>query len=407
MRILFITTANLSTNPRLYKEIVLAESLGHRISFIAFHQGGWSDETDLTLVKKTQPHSYYLSALRTPFWPWLISSFLNNLCIRIWPLFKHSLWITSIAHNKRTFPILKQLSRVHEHYDLVIGHNLGALYPSWSFAKRANIPFGFDVEDYYPGEASAKTNRHEVRRREVLMSELLPKAIYYSCASPMIGLQTHKLLDSYNAIKRIVINNCFSQADFKLPVPNRDKLRMVWFSQNINQGRGLEWTLPVLDQLGDSITLTLIGAVNSVFYEEYIKGRGYIEIVQPLEQKTLNLSLSGYDVGLALELNTADLNRQLCLTNKIWGYLQAGLFILATDTPAQREFITEHPMHGILTSQDKQSFMQAVEKIILDKDRIRLEAKERYVKAQAFNWETESRKLEGMWREMVENTVGR
>ena len=42
----------------------------------------------------------------------------------------------------------------------------------------------------------------------------------------------------------------------------------------------------------------------------------------------------GYDVGLALEQMTPR-NRQLCLTNKAFTYVLAGMAIAITDTPGQ------------------------------------------------------------------------
>jgi hypothetical protein len=43
----------------------------------------------------------------------------------------------------------------------------------------------------------------------------------------------------------------------------------------------------------------------------------------------------GYDCGLALE-QTHILNRRICLTNKAFTYMLAGLGIVLTDTPGQR-----------------------------------------------------------------------
>ncbi len=405
MRILFLTTANLSTNPRLYKEILLAESVGYSVSLVAFHQGGWSDEKDLVLLGNIKGRAVYLSALRKPFWPWFVSSCIHQVCIKIWPFFKRHLLVNALAHNKRTWLILNYLKQVHQHYDLIIGHNLGALYPAWLFAKENNIPFGFDVEDFHPGEASVNADRYETDRRVFLMAQLLPKAAYYSFASPMIGSYTAGLIRTVGKTETFLINNCFSGTDFICPSATDGALKMVWFSQNISQGRGLEWILPLLDRYSASIRLTLIGSVSATFYDEQLKMRPYVEVLHPMDSKTLNQSLSKYDVGLALELNSADLNRQLCLTNKIWAYLQAGLYIMATDTPAQRSFLTEHRLHGMVTSQDEISLNQGLQKIISEKNRIRGEAKERYLKAKVFNWETESSKLANRWSQLLENAA--
>lgn len=44
MHILFLTSNNLATNPRLYKELKLAIQEGHQTSLIQYKLGNWSDE---------------------------------------------------------------------------------------------------------------------------------------------------------------------------------------------------------------------------------------------------------------------------------------------------------------------------------------------------------------------------
>ena len=55
----------------------------------------------------------------------------------------------------------------------------------------------------------------------------------------------------------------------------------------------------------------------------------------------------GYDVGLSLE-QTHVLNRALCLTNKAFTYMLAGLALVFTDTPGQRRLAQDIGEHTIL-----------------------------------------------------------
>lgn len=401
MKILFLTTANLSTNPRLYKELKLAEKLGYKVAFVAFHQGGWSDDKDKVLQKEISGSGYYLTALRRPFIPWLVATLIHRFCRLLGQWFPHNLRVAALAHNKRTWHLLKALPMLNNDYDLVVGHNLGALYPAWHFANKRGIPFAFDVEDYHPGEASAMGVKHEVKRRALLMTQLISEARYYTYASPKIGEYTGNLMSPSLLTPKLLINNSFPFIEFAKPGERSGKLKLVWFSQNINHGRGLEWILPVLDQFTGEVEVYLIGSLNDAFFDSYLSQRPYITVVAPLAQQALNKVLSQYDVGLALELNTADLNRQICLTNKIWAYLQSGLYILATDTPAQQLFMSEHPSHGSVVQQQADSFRKALGEIIKKKDQIREEAGYRYVRAQQFSWEREGKKLEKLWQEVL------
>ena len=400
-KLLFITTANLSTNPRLYKELKLAKNLGYKVTFVAFRQGGWSDEKDKLLINELEETGHYLSALRRPFLPWLISSIVNKISIWMWPFFKENLLIAAYAHNKRSYLLHHYLKKHHGVYDLVIGHNLGSLYPVYRFAKRKNIPFAFDVEDYHPGEASAYEIRGEVERRKFLLANLLPKSVYFSYASPLIGKYTNNLMKSSLFSHRLLINNTFPIEEFSFPSSMEGKIKLVWFSQTISFGRGLELIIPVLSLFRKEISLNLIGNLNKDFYDKWIKpNEDYTSVCEPLLLKDLLKILSEYDVGLALEPGK-DENNLIALSNKIWTYLQSGLYIFATDTPAQKIFMDEFPSHGMIIRQDPESFRTALEHIIQHKDEIRKSAPRRYEKAQRVAWEVESKKLQNIWQEIL------
>jgi hypothetical protein len=61
----------------------------------------------------------------------------------------------------------------------------------------------------------------------------------------------------------------------------------------------------------------------------------------------LIVSMGDYDVGLALE-RPDHRNYSRTVTNKLFSYLLAGLAIAATDTPGQREIISQIPATGAL-----------------------------------------------------------
>ena len=416
-KVLFITTANLSSNPRLLKEIKLSGALGYQASFVGFYLGGWSDEIDASIVKDIPARGIYLSALREPIWPWIKSSVIHKVCQCIWPLFKRNLLITAYARDKRSHLLHKYLKRINEKYDLLIGHNLGTLYPAWRFSKKTMTPFAFDVEDYHPGEGLREGGTSpECRRREFLMAQLLPKTKYATFASPLIMQKTLELCGKGKIKKPTLINNCFSHSEFtfppKIPVTNDQMIQrsidrainFVWFSQNINHGRGLELVIEALSHYRSKVGLFLIGQVHEAFQQNWISpNKDFITLIDPMPQTDLNRSLSMYDVGLAIELNSADYNRQLCLTNKIWAYLQAGLYILATDTPAQVGFMNTYKNHGLVSKQTIPAIRETIEKIIEDIEIIRKKKVERFEASKQFAWEKESQKIEGVWKHALDD----
>ena len=396
-KILFITTVNLSTNPRILKEIRLALSLGYQINFLGFHLGNWSDELDREIRQGIpSPEFIYLDASRTNYIRWLGHSLSERFNTVRWKLNRKNLFLAASASTKRTFALLDFGKKLRSgDFDLVIGHTLGALYPASVMAKRAGCPFAFDVEDYHPGEHMDRNNSEEISRRKLIMKRILPEAAYVSASSPLIGSMTKELC-GLDGKKLIRVLNYFSAAEFRQPIlQTGKKIKLIWFSQFIGPGRGLEFILAAWDSLKKDFELTLVGNAEHGLKEIIREG---IEIVPPLQQSALHELLSRYDIGLALELTGRDKNRDIALTNKILAYYQAGLYILATDTAAQKDFIDGHPGTGKLFPQnDGRSLLNAMKEIQENIIHIRSGAINRFHDAVVNSWEHESGKLKDVW----------
>ena len=66
---------------------------------------------------------------------------------------------------------------------------------------------------------------------------------------------------------------------------------------------------------------------------------------EPVPESEIFVMASKCDIGMASEVGVP-LNRQICLTNKIFTYIQSGLAILASDTDAQRKFLSQYSSAG-------------------------------------------------------------
>ena len=177
----------------------------------------------------------------------------------------------------------------------------------------------------------------------MIMKTVLPGAKYISASSPLIADFTENLCLT-DGKKVIRVLNYFSGSEFKAPaVASSHKIKLIWFSQLISAGRGLEILLSEWSKIQENFELTLIGSSDLAFSRYIPDG---IKIIQPVSQIELHEQLAQYDIGLALDLTNRDVNRDIALTNKILAYYQAGLYILATDTAAQKDFITHHPDSG-------------------------------------------------------------
>ena len=398
MKFLFITTNNLSTNPRLRKEIYHAASRNDSIHLVAFKLDNWSDRFDREIVSNLKMESTCLSATRHPYPSWFRATLVNLVCKILWPFFKKNIKITAFAHHKRSYQLIQALKRIRHPADRVISHNLGALYPAWWFARKHGLPFNFDVEDYYPGEKMNNPQSAEKARRLYLMRELMPDASHVTYAAPLIGQKVQEEIPLHRE-RFILINNTFPEAEFirENRTETHSKIQLIWFSQKIGYHRGLEPLIRALSHWSEKFSLTLAGWMDPVFYREHIaEHEAFITCLDPLPQQELHRRLSNYDVGLAVENAASDLNRDICLTNKIWAYYLSGLYILASDTSAQLEFMTQRKDHGMTFNPD--TLDGSLLFIQQEIETIRVRSKERQRRALKESYEAEIPRLEATWR---------
>ncbi len=216
-------------------------------------------------------------------------------------------------------------------------------------------------------------------------------------------------------------------------------LKLVWFSQRISFGRGLEQLFDALTGLLKSsnpqllsssnpqLILTLIGDLDPAFQKSVLRPflddvlrpldvgetMGFqsfndsyrsvetirIDVRPPLLQADLHRELAHHDVGLALEVGK-DLNNKLAVSNKIMAYAQAGLYVLATDTPGQQQFMESHPSMGVVCRQDQEGIGTGLRFLMENIDSIREGKFARFEQGAALSWESESSKLLEIWQQL-------
>jgi hypothetical protein len=393
-RILFLTTLNLASNPRLIKEIRLARKLEYNIVVLCFRFNNWSSLINQEFLQEFEDvEIHQFNAGQSNFFEWIYGSVLERF-YRMLSRFISlpSRWL-AIAVTKRSRILIEALENV-ERVDWVIGHNPGALYAGIKAAERFKCKAGFDVEDFHPGEG---TNMHLRDLTLDLMKRTLSRFTYVSFASPSLMEICSAKIPNFEKVRSIVVNNSFPGEEFVPPASIEDeKMRLVWFSQRIDKCRGLEQIVPIVERNSNRMTLTLLGSMNHFFFEKTIKGRRGVTYGGILSPKLLHQKLAEFDVGLAIEPGK-DLNNELALSNKLWAYLQAGLFVIATDTKEQRRFIQGATLHGNLIKMD---FSDAEIQLIALCSRlheVRENRRERQMHSLCFSWEQESLSLIDMW----------
>lgn len=227
--------------------------------------------------------------------------------------------------------------------DLYIAHYTAALPAAGAAAQRHGALLGFDAEDFHPGEGDGSP-AESLRMAAVraVEAEWLPRCRHFTAASPLIA---KAYASAYGVPTPVSVLNVFplKMAPKQAAAPRHAAapLRAYWFSQTIGLDRGLQAFLQAMAEAGTRIELDLRGADpwgHGAILFAMARDLGLADRVRVLPMASPDEMVrlaAAYDVGLSLETDVSE-NRQLCLTNKIFTYLLAGVPVVMSDTPAQR-----------------------------------------------------------------------
>ncbi len=399
-KLLFISTINLTTNPRLLKEIKLAAEDGRfDVSFIGFKLGDWSDaleEKNLASLPQNVK-CVYMDASRQRKGTWLKYGMLERLYRGLYACGFRSTKVSAWASNRRSIQLNDYLNKHKPKTDYVIAHTLGTLYPAWRYTRNAKVKLGFDLEDYHPDEVYALETKGERTRRLEILRKTLPDAEYISLASPLF--ESAMVKDGLVFDNVVPVHNCFDGDEFVAPSGgDSGKLRLAWFSQNVTFGRGLEELMPVLRDFEEDVMLTLYGNMDPHFAEHFaIHSAPNVETMDPLPQSQLHAELSKHHVGISFDTASSDPNRDIAFTNKMWAYFQAGLFLWLSPSTAHSYFLDAYPARGATTALKPNEMKKSLESMVNNRMKLGDEVHESWTNAKPFGWETESMKLVNMW----------
>ena len=387
-KILFITTSSLASNPRLTKEI---NCLSKRFDcyVVSFYHNDWTYPLTIDFQKTYSDVKFYtinrtkLTLLR------FISKILHLISIQLNTIFKNQLCIQSFASNDKIFDLIFFTFFIvrNQKFTKVIAHNLGAFYPAYLFCNYHKISLQLDIEDYHPGEKTYFNHKYEINNRLNIMQNCMNKASAITYASKGIYLKCKEIFNINPLTHHETIINSFPLVDFKETISKNDNMiNCVWFSQHISHGRGIDELFKVAEKI-PNYNFHLIGNKNRDFLSKFDLSPN-IYFHEAMEQKELHQFICKMDIGLALEDESADENRSICLTNKIITYAQAGLYVIATDTFGQRDFLTNL---NYKTGEIIQTNLYTSLKTINLNDLVGKE--KRRILAQSFSWEKECEKI--------------
>ncbi len=336
-----ITPGHVASTPRLVKNADALAEAGYRVHVVSGRHFAPADALDDTLLARAK-------------WSHTCVDFRSGWMAGMRKLLRYgarralrfpsiaSLRLAARAHHAETFHLARSAAVVPA--QLYLGHCLAGL-PAAAFAAAARgVGCGFDAEDFHDAEGGMDETERIARR--TLQTGLLSRARILTAASPLIaesyretyGVRADPLLNVFP------LSEAPTQPVEPTSTANR-AARLYWFSQTIGPGRGLEQVIAITARMRMPTELYFRGFVSSN-YASHLRalagpGRaGSLHFLAPAPPAEMVRLSADADLGLSTE-EPQPLNRDLCLTNKIFVYLLAGLPQLLSHTRAQAALAPE------------------------------------------------------------------
>ena len=384
-RITIVTGQHLTANPRVWKEANTLASHGYFVTIYTT----WYNQLLISEDKKLilRPVNYFPSFSLIYSWSNFLLVFSAKGIKKLANYFFIFFNISSIY--QEVYLPRVQLNRILAiPADLFICHQEAGLLLGVQLLKKGK-KVAFDFEDWYAEESFNKFRSVDLFR--VNEQYALSYAAYITCPSKAMS----KALKDYYKLDRQV-SVIFNSFPLENIINNNKKIypdSMVWFSQTIGPGRGIEAFLIALNEFTTPVEIHLIGNCSKHFLNHLIEISSKTPhklFHYPLcKHNQLMLLLQKFSIGLVLEQDYP-LNRKYTITNKVLTYLQLNMHVLATLTSGNLELkdrfedrITFVDLHNPTDVKAKLSNLLASKSINSKK----------FIFPQEYTWESQEKKL--------------
>jgi glycosyltransferase involved in cell wall biosynthesis len=348
-KIVLISVGQPSTNPRLVKEANALQKAGFEVCIVYSYWTEWAWENDKALFEKADwkaflaggsPFEQKLRYFFTRFRSKIVGFIAKNITLKF--------GIAEIARGRAYVELLKKAKSLKA--DLYIAHIQAALPIAVKAAKKHNAKCGFDAEDFHRHEVKDELNSYNYKISRYIEDKYVPQVDYITASSPLIAQQYALLYDR----EVTVLQNVFPKTSASPLINNNQEepLKLFWFSQTIGPGRGLETVIKAVQLAKITVELHLLGLCPDDYKQQLLQisqaagidpDRTYF--YNPVQTEAIFEMASKFDIGIASETGFCP-NNNMALSNKLFTYVQCGLAVVASNTPAQYAFMQQHAQAG-------------------------------------------------------------
>ncbi len=299
--------------------------------------------------------------------------------------------------------------------DIYHAHDDTALLACYFAARLRGKPLVFDAHELplFQSPLSALSRRqrlfHQLSRS--LLTYIVPKCVGVITVSPPI---VHQLALHYRASAVTVVRNVppyqtVAKSDALRQHLGLDpSVQLALYQGALHLSRGLVEMIRAAAFFAPDIVLVLMGNGSPetlLQLEALIASEGVAERVKIIPavsyQELLSWTASA-DIGLIVYSPDYSLNVRLCLPNKLFEYLMAGLPVLASQLDAVSAVLTAHDCGQVVSSLAPAAIALAVNNMLEKRDAL-IQMRHNALRAarEEFLWEKESQKLVQLYSEIT------
>ena len=210
---------------------------------------------------------------------------------------------TPLALGYNTFNYISTAIKLNA--DLYICHQELGLYCGNQLLKR-NKKVGFDFEDWYSEDLLPQSRaQRPIKLLQSLEKYALQNGSFCLTTSNVMALALAK---RYQSPLPVTIYNSFPATNTHRSMLNHlaGPLKLIWFSQTIGPGRGLEEFIKLIDAITPAVEIHLLGQVAATYAQSLsaLKGTNSLLFHPLIPAGELTEKIAEFDIGLALEMET-------------------------------------------------------------------------------------------------------
>jgi glycosyltransferase involved in cell wall biosynthesis len=307
-----------------------------------------------------------------------------------------------------------QLLQVHA--DIYHGHQERALAACYIAARVRNKPFIVDTPELLLTDPRYASWPRLQKLAIWFLRGIIKHRAGYITGSPLYPQEIRSLYHAQNItlVRHVPPYQEISKSDRLLQhLKLRPEVKIALYQGHLVPDRQLERLIQAAVFLEQDIIIVLLGSgpektvaeLKSLITLEKVSDR--VKMIPAVPYEELLKWTASADIGLTAVAPDQSLNTRLCLPNKFFEYLMAGLPVLSLQYDAIAEVIKKYEVGKVLSSLAHRDIGIAINEMLADPEGLaQMKSNALAAAKQEFYWEKESQKLIHLYEEILSKRKG-